>query len=98
MTYVLHCLGGLAGSLHCVGMCGGFPLALASAAPPRPLQRQLLYNLGRLNTLVFIGAVSGGAGAALVASGPVHLAERGLAWLTGLFMIIVGLEILGCIR
>ena len=29
MTWVVPFLGGLAGSLHCIGMCGGFPLALA---------------------------------------------------------------------
>ena len=95
MTYVLIFFGGLAGSLHCVGMCGGFPLALAGAGGRRNLRRQLLYNLGRLNTLLFIGAVSGAAGAAFVASGPIRLLERGLALLAGSFMIVVGLEMLG---
>ncbi len=95
MTYVLIFFGGLAGSLHCVGMCGAFPLALAGAAPRGNLLRQLLYNAGRLNTLVFIGAASGAAGAALVAAGPVHAIERGLAIVAGSFMIVVGLEVLG---
>ncbi len=95
MTYVLVFLGGFAGSLHCVGMCGGFPLALAGATPHRNLTRQLLYNLGRLNTLVFIGPFSGAAGAALVASGPVRSVERILAIAAGTFMIVVGLEMLG---
>ena len=88
-------LGGFAGSLHCVGMCGGFPLALAAANPSRNWLRQALYNVGRLNTLVCIGALSGAAGAALVATGPVHAAERVLAVVAGLFMIVVGLEMLG---
>ena len=88
-------VGGFAGSLHCVGMCGGFPLALAATTPSRNLLRQVLYNVGRLNTLVCIGALSGAAGAALVASGPVHAAERVLAVVAGLFMIVVGLEMLG---
>ncbi|MBU6283754.1 sulfite exporter TauE/SafE family protein, partial [bacterium] len=44
MPLVVAFLGGLAGSLHCVGMCGGFPLALARGASPRPWARQLLYN------------------------------------------------------
>lgn len=95
MTYLLIFLGGLAGSLHCVGMCGGFPLALAGAVPARNLPRQLLYNAGRLNTLVFIGAISGAAGAAFVAAGPMRTFERVLAIVAGTFMIVVGLEVLG---
>jgi sulfite exporter TauE/SafE len=95
MPYLLIFLGGLAGSLHCVGMCGGFPLALAGAAAPRNLLRQILYNAGRLNTLVFIGAISGAAGAAFVAAGPMRTFERVLAIVAGTFMIVVGLEVLG---
>jgi sulfite exporter TauE/SafE len=99
MTYVLVFLGGLAGSLHCVGMCGAFPLALGGparrAAGSHNLWRQLLYNVGRLNTLVFIGAISGALGAAFVATGPVRAFERLLALIAGTFMIVVGLEVLG---
>ena len=32
--------------------------------------RQAVYNLGRLNTLVAVGALSGALGASLVATGP----------------------------
>lgn len=95
MPLVVAFLGGLAGSLHCVGMCGGFPLALARGASPRPWARQLLYNTGRLNTLVFIGALSGGLGAAVVAAGPVAWLERALATVAGSLMILIGLEGLG---
>lgn len=95
MVYLAIFLGGVAGSLHCVGMCGGFPLALGGGAAPGNLRRQLLYNFGRLNTLIFIGALSGGIGAALVAVGPVRTFERILAVVAGSFMIVVGLEVLG---
>jgi hypothetical protein len=95
VIYLAIFLGGLAGSLHCVGMCGGFPLALGGPGRTGNLRRQLLYNFGRLNTLVFIGAVSGGLGAALVAVGPVRTFERVLAIVAGAFMIVVGLEVLG---
>jgi sulfite exporter TauE/SafE len=95
MTYALIFLGGLAGSLHCVGMCGGFPLALAGAARSRNLGRQLLYNVGRLNTLIFIGALCGALGAAVVAAGPLRQFEQVLAVVAGTFMIVVGLEVLG---
>ena len=95
LGYVLVFAGGMAGSLHCVGMCGGFPLALAGATRERPVVRQLLYNLGRLNTLVAIGAASGAAGAVFVASGPGRMFERALAIVAGTFMVVVGLEMLG---
>ena len=89
--------GGLVGSLHCVGMCGAFPLALG-AAGRRNVARQLLYNAGRLNTLVFIGALSGAFGATVIRTGPAATAARGLAIVTGLFMIAIGLEMLGLLR
>lgn len=95
MAYVFVFVGGLVSSLHCVGMCGGFPLALAGGRLAGNLPRQLLYNLGRLNTLAVIGAVSGAAGMAVVARGPVWVVERMLALAAGLFMIVVGLEMLG---
>ena len=95
MTYLVVFLGGLAASLHCVGMCGGFPLALATAGTHRNLRRQLLYNLGRVNTLVFIGAVSGGMGQVLLAAAPFAAVERGLAVVAGLVMVVIGLEVLG---
>lgn len=95
MAYLLVFIGGLAGSLHCVGMCGGFALGLAGGGAARPWVRQLLYNVGRLNALVFVGALSGGAGAVVVNAGPVHTVERALAVVAGSFMVVVGLEILG---
>lgn len=90
-------LGGLAGSLHCIGMCGAFPLAIArgGAGAGRPWVRQVLYNVGRLNTLVFVGALSGGLGAAVVGLRPLAALERGLAIVAGSFMVVVGLEMLG---
>jgi uncharacterized protein len=92
--YVLAFVGGLAGSLHCVGMCGAFPLALAAGTGSN-LRRQVLYHFGRVNTLVFIGAISGGLGQTLVAAAPIALVERGLAVAVGLVMLLIGAEVLG---
>ncbi len=93
MAYVWIFAGGVAGSLHCIGMCGGFPLALAAGRGR--ITRQLLYNFGRLNTLVFIGALSGAGGAALVGIAPVRWVSQALAVVAGLVMIVIGLEMLG---
>lgn len=95
MRYALVFVSGLVGSLHCVGMCGVFPLALAQSSPARNVPRQLLYNLGRLNTLAAIGALSGAAGMVVTAGGPTWLIARLLALVAGLFMVGVGLEMLG---
>jgi hypothetical protein len=62
-------LAGLAGSLHCIGMCGGIAAAVALAGErtgtaARHLQ-QLLYNLGRITTYTIMGAVAGWLGASL---------------------------------
>ena len=55
-------LTGLAGGVHCVGMCGGFALA-ASRPGPRGV---LTYHLGRIVTYSTLGAAAGAFGAALV--------------------------------
>jgi sulfite exporter TauE/SafE len=57
-------LGGLLGSSHCIGMCGGFVLAIGgSAASSRAiLSRQLVYSAGRLFTYSLAGALAGFGG------------------------------------
>jgi sulfite exporter TauE/SafE len=62
---------GLAGSLHCAGMCG--PLALALPATGRGyagfLAGRLAYNLGRLTTYALLGVVFGLLGRSLALIG-----------------------------
>lgn len=54
-------LGGFLGSAHCVGMCGGFAVLLASQRRGigANLVRQAVYSLGRIGTYAFAGAVAG---------------------------------------
>jgi len=66
--YLLPLVGGFAGSMHCVGMCGGF--AVAMGAGPGRRRRSVLYNAGRLGTLLGLGALAGTAGAVAVGGGP----------------------------
>lgn len=58
---------GLAGSLHCVGMCGPLVLLLAQDEPSAvQLQlRQGLYYLGKTGAYALLGAVAGALGAGL---------------------------------
>jgi sulfite exporter TauE/SafE len=104
MEYPLFFLAGVAGSWHCVGMCGGFACALGYDAQGHAatLMRQLAYNFGRVTTYCFIGGMVGflavelctsEAGAALPTS-----AQRLLAVLSGLLMVFIGLQFLGWFR
>ena len=93
-------LAGLAGSMHCVGMCGGFVCALG---PDRrgavaTSRRHLLYHAGRLTSYVFLGALAGGIGMLLVGRGgeaAVQIGQRLLAGVSGLLVLLVGLQFLG---
>lgn len=49
-------LAGLAGSPHCIGMCGGFAASCAGRDAGAP------WHLGRLTTYAVLGAVAGAAG------------------------------------
>lgn len=91
----------LFGSLHCVGMCGGFALA-ATAGAERSSARSLqlgAYLLGKSFSYAILGvAVS------LLAHSMVHSAEapanmarvrEGLAWGAGIAIILCGLASMG---
>src|SRR3546814_15386824 len=102
--YLLVFLAGLAGSLHCVGLCGGFPCALGSDPRGRaaPLRRPLLYNVGRVTTYMFPGALAGSLCSALTtgssAAQPLLLAKRGLAIVTGLLIVLIVYQFRGSFR
>ena len=104
LEYPLTFLAGVAGSWHCVGMCGGFACALGSDPRGRAatLRRQLTYNLGRVTTYCFIGGLVGFLAAGLCASGadapPTSGAQRILAIASGLLMVFIGLQFLGWLR
>lgn len=87
-------IAGLAGSFHCIGMCGGIVAALAVSRGHQPLlarlSSQLCYNLGRITTYTLLGGLAGWLGASLdlVSFKPVA------SWLqigAHLFVILVGL-------
>jgi len=99
--YLIIFLAGLAGSMHCVGMCGGFACALGPDHRGRgaTLGRHLIYNLGRVSSYCFLGACVGYLGLLLIGHGGEEswaaLAQRGLSLLSGLLMLYIGLQFLG---
>ena len=97
-------LAGVAGSMHCIGMCGGFACAIGGDVRGRvaTLQRQLVYNVGRVTTYCFVGAVVGHLGFLLIAQcgddSIVSLIQRALAALSGALMVYIGLQFCGVFR
>jgi uncharacterized protein len=62
-------LAGMAGSFHCIGMCGGIVAALSMTGNAGGfrlrLQSQICYNLGRVTTYTLLGALAGLIGSSL---------------------------------
>ncbi len=84
---------GLLTSVHCVAMCGGLNMAQNLSGEERhPLRGSLLYNLGRLTSYTMIGAVLGFVGEAAAISLRVR---GGIGLLTGLFMLVMGVCMMG---
>jgi len=90
---------GLAGSLHCVGMCGpillGFSGVVDGAAPRR--FGFLWYHLGRLWTYGLLGLLAGIAGHALRHGSLEFGLQRIAAVSIGIAVIVVGVLLLGLI-
>lgn len=89
----------LAGSYHCIGMCGGFACGLAPDPDSkfRTIVRQCLYNSGRLATYVFLGAIAGALGLRVASSGSgqtVLIMQRSLAVIAGILMFAMALKFL----
>jgi len=88
-------LAGVAGSFHCIGMCGGVVAALAMTGGNDAfrfrLQSQLCYNLGRIATYTLLGALAGLIGSSL----DLLTIKSVSSWFligANLFVIVVGLS------
>jgi hypothetical protein len=87
---------GLLGGVHCVGMCGGIVGALSFGLPAqRNLPIMLAYNLGRIGSYTFAGALMGALGFYFSGLLPVQTAQRVLLSFAGLFLILMGLYLAG---
>lgn len=100
IEWPLLVVGGLLGSAHCAGMCGGFAMTLGAHAPSwrANLGRQLVYGGGRLFTYVALGAVAGYGGRKLVLAAPVVNLQAWLAVAAGLLLVWQGLAATGLLR
>lgn len=99
---------GLAGSVHCVGMCGGivsafsmapaFPVPVVTHAGPNAADaaaRTLAYNTGRIASYGLAGAIAGGlAGGVRTLAGLASL-QAGGYWLANVMLVVLGLYLMG---
>ncbi|MDR1007175.1 MAG: sulfite exporter TauE/SafE family protein [Campylobacteraceae bacterium] len=89
------------GSSHCIGMCGGFVIALGSgkidktAALSKQSIYYLVYHLGRISSYALIGALCGTLGRLLSFS---IKAQGFLLFTVGILMVLMGLSLMGFIR
>ncbi len=92
---------GLAGSTHCLAMCGGIAGALglssraAAERSGRPLAWPLVYNGGRVLSYSLAGALVGGLGAGLGHLAGMDRVRLGLQVLAGLVLVLLGLRLVG---
>ncbi|MEK6698641.1 MAG: sulfite exporter TauE/SafE family protein [Nitrospirota bacterium] len=96
-TYVEVFLIGFLGSMHCIGMCGGF-VAMYSLKKPavRPsLPYHLLYNLGRIATYSLLGGIMGLLGSTVAYIGELRGIPGATLLIAGAVMVLMGLNIAG---
>ncbi|WP_339720011.1 sulfite exporter TauE/SafE family protein [uncultured Paraglaciecola sp.] len=95
LSFVSALLIGLAGGVHCVGMCGGIVGAFAYAVPKNAplLPYTLAYNLGRITSYTLAGAITGWAG--LLFAQQINKGIVILQFVSGVFLLLLGLYIAG---
>lgn len=90
--YTTAVLMGLAGGLHCAGMCG--PLVLAATAKNPFAGNKIIYNLGRILTYGILGMIAGAVGSAFQFTDYQNV----LAYLLGGILLLIGFGAINGIR
>ena len=86
---------GLAGSIHCVGMCGGIAGALCMGGKERVMP---FYHLGRIITYSLLGLAVGLLGHFVTQSATLITVQRALSLLAGVVMVYFGLQLGGWVK
>ncbi len=92
--YLVVFIAGFLGSVHCVGMCGGLVAACALKCGGG-MRFSLAYNTGRVLSYSLLGLVMGLLGSTLAEAGAAGRLQGALPTVAGVFMILIGLELLG---
>ncbi len=99
---------GLAGSVHCVGMCGGivsafsmapaFPVAVVTQTAPRAnTLRMAAYNAGRIGSYAAAGALAGGLAGGVRTLAGLNTLQTGAYWFANLMLVLLGLNLAGAL-
>ncbi len=92
--YALAFLTGLAGALHCLGMCSGLAAGFGALCGVRPsLAVPALYHAVRLGVYTVLGAVGAALGSALVQTGLFGKGQGVLMILAGIAVISIGVHL-----
>jgi sulfite exporter TauE/SafE/copper chaperone CopZ len=99
MSYGVLFIIGLLTSLHCISMCGGINMTVCmnfnnSDENNRNYKASFLYNFGRVISYTIIGGIVGGIGSIIGFNGSMKVL---IAFLSGAFMIILGIKLLNII-
>ena len=99
---------GLAGGIHCVGMCGGIAGALGGASrrtvpiaieggrsAPSDGGRLLAFNAGRIGSYAIAGGIAGGIGGVAAAAGPLDIGRNVAFVVAQAMLVLLGLYIAG---
>lgn len=93
ISFLSALLIGIAGSVHCVGMCGGivgaFTLFLPKNVPIWPFL--LMYNLGRISSYTLAGAIAGYFSQMITSKSA--FAGQVLLLISGVFLLLLALYI-----
>lgn len=100
MGYGMMFVIGLITSVHCVAMCGGINLSqcipqsgtIKEGSRFSALRPAFLYNLGRVISYTIVGFIVGALGSVITFS---NTAQGGLKLVAGVFMVIMGVNMLG---
>ncbi|MFY8275116.1 sulfite exporter TauE/SafE family protein [Pseudoalteromonas sp. SSDWG2] len=93
INFVAALLMGLAGSGHCVAMCGGIAGSFQMAAKGLPaIGSAIAYNLGRLLSYTLAGALVGGFSAIFAKQSTIF--SQFLSILSAVFMMLVGIYVM----
>lgn len=97
----LNMMGGLLGSSHCIGMCGGFAaiVGMRTKSLATNFRDQMIYSCGRLASYATLGGVAGFAGMRIASAVPsVVNVPALLCLIAGVFLVREGLFASGLIR
>lgn len=96
LTLAAALVAGLAGSGHCLAMCGGMAGLIGARrdGDGKPIRRTLAYNLGRLFTYSVGGLLAGLLGRAVGLAAGLGVAAGQLRILSGAIIVLAGLYLL----